>query len=163
LEALLDRAGLARGTLPRFVNAGSIVAAGAFLGFIGLVRCVRAMEVTHNPFMFLLVEMFVIGAVVFIVTKLKWRAPSTRAASYLAWLNDATTSLRMDVNSGRRTSAEEIATCAAIGGLGVLAAAPIFLTISPTMFASASAPVAVSSSSCSSSSCSSSSCGGGGG
>src|SRR5205085_9142454 len=41
LEAILAQAGLARGVVPRFVNAGSIVAAGAVLGFIGLVRCVR--------------------------------------------------------------------------------------------------------------------------
>ena len=94
LEALLAQTGLARSGLVSFIAAGSLLTAGLFVELIAFLRLVLA----------------------------RAKARSSRADRYLRWLDGATTSLRIDVVGGRRSTAEDVATVAAISGLAAVAA-----------------------------------------
>jgi uncharacterized protein (TIGR04222 family) len=164
IEVTLAAAGLVRDGGTRGRIAGAFAAPALFAVLVGIVRCVRAIEL-QRPRGFLVLEMLAIVAFSLTAAIVCASDRSARAKRYLGWLNAVTCSLRDDVVAGRRASVDDVASTVAIGGAAGMMRAEKFVAIVPVS-AWVPASVMVSSSSyASSSSCASSgaSCGGGGG
>src|SRR5205085_7492731 len=107
IEGTLSSAGLLRSSFVGFVSATAMLGFGALAVLIGVVRIDRGISL-NRPVAFLVVELLILALVILFATRARMKGRSRRAERYLKWLEGATTSLRMDVSSARRTSAEDV-------------------------------------------------------
>ncbi len=98
---------------------------------VGVIRVLWLMEI-HRPFFNLLLAMtFVAGAGCLVA--FRGRQLSSRAKPHLAWLRDATISLRDDVALGRRVDPADVALAVAVGGAALLTEGRVFAGIDPAL------------------------------
>jgi hypothetical protein len=161
-EEDLAKAGFRRGFAARAVGALLVLVAGGAAITGGIIRIAVRHDLTQGRAptpVFLIMAMLMVGFIgsIFLFAQLA-ASQSMRARKYLAWLGDATVSLRADVAGLRRQAPMEVGLAVAVAGISAVGASAMFAPMVTTF-----SPVMVASSGSTGSSCSSSSCGGGGG
>jgi uncharacterized protein (TIGR04222 family) len=97
---------------------------GLLIVAFGGIRLARALLFGHR-FLFLAIEMVCFVFMTYYVTRASKTADSALKESYLDWLKDSTTSLRVNVSSGWSTTQESVGLGVALEGAGILGTAAI--------------------------------------